>query len=152
MTEQRTRLTGWGAGEVETVWWKRGRDPIGRHTMVAVVFGVIMAALVGAVFDPLNLLTAEDIRRAEQAAYEIAFADAEPLGYVDGIPYGELQYLGAEIVAGDAAADSAYGDRFSDGWSAGWNEALTAMRQTALDVGLPENYTEFRVLDEFEPR
>ena len=73
MTERRRPLEGWGEGDRERVWWKRGYDPIGRHTMVAVILGVVMAALIGATLDPLNLRTTDDLKRAELAAYEAAY-------------------------------------------------------------------------------
>ena len=152
MSEQRHRLTGWGEGDTESVWWKRGRDPIGRHTMVAVIMGVVVAAIVGALFDPLNMQTADDIRRAEEAAHAEAYVAAEPLGYRDGVPYGEVEYLGAQIVGSDDGAESPYGASFSDGWREGWNDALDAMRASAMETGLPEGYTEYRVLDEMTRR
>ena len=148
MSERRTKLEFWGTDEVERVWWKRGRDPIGRHTMVAAVLGVLLAALIGAAFDPLNLRTADDLRRAELAAWELAYAAIEADGYADGVPYGEVEHLGAEIVASGAGGDSAYAQRFRVGWQAGWNDALDALRAAAEEQGLPAGYTEFRVLEQ----
>jgi len=98
MSERRTRPEGWGREDLERSWWRRGYDPIGRHTMVAVVLGVLFAALIGAALDPLNLRTADDLRRAEMRAYDQAYADIEADGYADGVPYGEVQQMGAEIV------------------------------------------------------
>ncbi len=147
MSERRTALQTWGTGERERSWWRRGYDPIGRHTMVAAVLGVALAALIGATLDPLNLRTADDLRRAEEAAFEVAFGEIEPEGYADGLPYGEVQQLGALIVGRGQGAETAYGQQFSDAWRAGWNEALAAMRAAAEAQELPSNYTEFRVLD-----
>ncbi len=152
MTERRRPLEGWGEGDRERVWWKRGYDPIGRHTMVAVVLGIVMAALIGATLDPLNLRTTDDLKRAELAAYEAAYAAIEADGYADGVPYGEVQYLGKEIVDDGAGDESGYGQRFGVGWKQGWNDALDAMEESAEAVGLPSNYTEFRVLDQVERR
>ena len=152
MTERRRPLEGWGEGDRERVWWKRGYDPIGRHTMVAVILGVVMAALIGATLDPLNLRTTDDLKRAELAAYEAAYAAIEAEGYADGVPYGEVQYLGREIVANGEGIGSDYGQEFGKGWIAGWNEALDAMLESAEAVGLPAGYTEFRVLDQVERR
>ena len=152
MTERRRPLEGWGEGDRERVWWKRGYDPIGRHTMVAVILGVVMAALIGATLDPLNLRTTDDLKRAELAAYEAAYAAIEAEGYADGVPYGEVQYLGREIVTNGEGIGSDYGQEFGKGWIAGWNEALDAMRESAEAVGLPAGYTEFRVLDQVERR
>ena len=152
MTDRRGSLEGWGQGERERVWWKRGYDPIGRHTMVAVVLGVAMAALIGATLDPMNLRTSDDLKRAELAAYEEAYAAVEAEGYADGLPYGEVQHLGEEIVNEAASADSAYAQQFATGWIQGWNDALDAMRVAAEALGLPASYTEFRVLEEMTRR
>ena len=152
MTERRRPLEGWGEGDRERVWWKRGYDPIGRHTMVAVILGVAMAALIGAMLDPLNLRTTDDLKRAELAAYEAAYAAIEVEGYADGVPYGEVQYLGKEIVDDGAGSDTAYGQQFGVGWKQGWNDALDEMEEAAEALGLPSNYTEFRVLDQVERR
>ncbi len=149
---QRQRLEGWGTEDRERSWWRRGRDPIGRHTMVAAVLGVLFAALVGATLDPLNLRTSDDLRRAELAAYEAAYAAVESEGYADGLPYGEVQHLGERIVTAGEGDDAAYAQRFRAGWTQGWNDALEAMRQAALEQGLPDGYTEYRVLDSLPPR
>ena len=152
MSEQRTTLSGWGEGEIEHVWWKRGRDPIGRHTMVAAIAGVLLAALVGAIFDPLNMQTQDDIRRAERAAHAEAYDETEPLGYTDGVPYGEVEHLGQRIVDEGQGAETSYGASFSEGWREGWNDAIVAMESVATEVGLEEGYTEFRVLDQLPRR
>ena len=152
MTDRRGSLEGWGQGERERVWWKRGYDPIGRHTMVAVVLGVAMAALIGATLDPMNLRTSDDLKRAELAAYEAAYVAVEAEGYADGVPYGEVQRMGQEIVEQGAGAGSAYAQQFAAGWNQGWNDALVAMRAAAEELGLPANYTEFRVLEEMTRR
>ncbi len=147
MSEQRRRLEGWGSEDRERSWWRRGYDPIGRHTMVATVLGVLVAALIGATLDPFNLRTADDLERAEMRAYELAYAEVEADGYADGLPYGEVQHLGERIVVDGAGANSIYGEQFRIGWSQGWNDALDRLRQIAEAEGLPESYTEFRVLD-----
>ena len=152
MSERPKRLEGWGSEDRERSWWKRGYDPIGRHTMVAAVLGVLMAALIGATLDPLNLRTSDDLKRAEQAAYDEAYASVEARGYADGLPYGEVQHLGTRIVDEGAGAASPYAEQFRTGWTQGWNEALAALRSTAEDEGLPSDYTEFRVLDQLAPR
>ena len=148
----RKRLEGWGSAEREAVWWKRGRDPIGRHTLAAAVFGVLVAALVGAAFDPLNLTTKDDLRRAEEAAYEIAYQDVADAGYADGLRHGEVERLGREIVQSGVGAEGPYASHFRDGWREGWNDALEALRAEAERLELPSGYTEFRVLDELPPR
>ena len=152
MSERRTRLEGWGREDRERSWWRRGYDPIGRHTMVATVLGVLLAALIGATLDPFNLRTSDDLKRAEQAAYDTAYAAVEPEGYADGLPYGEVQHLGLRIVEEGAGAESPVGEQFRLGWRQGWNDAIDAMRESAIEVGLAEGYTEFRVLDRFTPR
>ena len=152
MSERRGSLEGWGEGERERVWWKRGYDPIGRHTMVAVVLGVAMAALIGATLDPMNLRTSDDLKRAELAAYEAAYAAVEAEGYADGVPYGEVQRMGEEIVEQGSGSGSAYAQQFAAGWSQGWNDALEAMGEAAEEIGLPSTFTEFRVLEEVERR
>ncbi len=149
---QRQRLEGWGTEDRERSWWRRGRDPIGRHTMVAAVLGVLFAALVGATLDPFNLRTSDDLRRAELAAYEVAYDAVESEGYADGLPYGEVQHMGERIVTAGEGDDAPYAQRFRAGWTQGWNDALEAMRQAALAQELPDGYTEYRVLDSLSPR
>ncbi len=151
MSGQR-RLEGWGSSDREQPWWRRGYDPIGRHTMVAAVLGVLMAALIGATLDPFNLRTADDLRRAETAAYEVAYAAVEAEGNADGLPFGEVQHLGERIVIDGEGAETLYGQQFSSGWKRGWNDALDALRNSAEAEGLPANYTEFRVLDQMNRR
>ena len=148
MSERRTGLEGWGAGESERSWWRRGYDPIGRHTTAAAVLGVLLAALVGAAFDPLNLRTSDDLDRAERAAYEEARIEVEADGYQAGLPYGEVQHFGQQFTEELAGQDNPYANRFRDGWVAGWNDALEAMFDAATDAGLPQDYTEFRVLED----
>ena len=120
--------------------------------MVATVLGVLLAALIGATLDPFNLRTSDDMRRAEEAAYAEAFAAVETQGYRAGLPYGEVEQLGARIVGDGEGAATPYGDQFSAGWIQGWNDALDAMREAAVEAGLPENYTEFRVLEAMSRR
>ncbi len=152
MSERRTSLKTWGTEEQERSWWRRGHDPIGRHTMVATVLGVLMAAIIGATLDPFNLQTSDDQRRAEQAAYDQAFAAVETQGYADGLPFGEVERLGERIVTRGEGEDSAYAERFRAGWTQGWNDALDAMRAVAEAEGLPDNFTEYRVLESMSPR
>ena len=102
--------------------------------------------------NPFNLRTADDLERAELRAYELAYAEVEADGYADGLPYGEVQHLGERIVVDGEGADTSYGQQFSIGWTQGWNDALDRMRQVAEAEGLPESYTEFRVLSEMVRR
>ncbi len=120
--------------------------------MVATVLGVLIAALIGATLDPFNLRTADDLRRAELAAYELAYAAVEAEGYADGLPYGEVQHLGERIVVDEAGADSPYAEQFRIAWNQGWNDALDALHEAAIDEGLPADYTEFRVLEQMVRR
>ena len=147
MTQRRRPLEGWGSGDRQRSWWRRGYDPIGRHTMVATVMGVLIAALIGATLDPFNLRTADDLERAELRAYELAYAEVEADGYADGRPYGEVQHLGERIVDDGQGADTIYGEQFRIGWIQGWNDALEAMREAAIAEELPADYTELRVLE-----
>ncbi|MDE2966932.1 MAG: hypothetical protein OXS30_05540 [Chloroflexota bacterium] len=149
---ERRRLEGWGTDDRERSWWRRGRDPIGRHTMVASVLGVLLAALIGATLDPFNLRTADDLRRAEQAAYELSYIEVETDGYMDGLPYGEVQHLGERIVIRGEGENAPYAEQFRAGWTQGWNDALDAMRDAASAAELPEDYTEFRVLESMPRR
>jgi len=120
--------------------------------MVATVLGVLLAALIGATLDPFNLRTSDDLRRAEEAAYAEAYVAVENQGHADGLPYGEVERLGERIVLAGEGVDTPYGEQFQIGWREGWNDALEAMRRAAIDVGLPEDYTEFRVLEAMSRR
>lgn len=139
-------IRGWGRGSADTGGWRRSRDPIGRHTMIAAILGVIAAALIGATADPFNFQTADDRRRAEQAAYDTAFNEARPLGETDGVPHGRTEWIGSRLQA-DPAATGPWADAFRQGWAQGWNDALDAMHKAATQAGLPPGYTEFDVLD-----
>ena len=120
--------------------------------MVAVVLGVLLAAVIGATLDPFNMQTDDDLLRAERAAYDIAYAEVQAAGHADGLPYGEVEHLAERIVQDGEGADTPYGVQFSDGWITGWNDALEALRVAAEAEGLPDNYTEFRILDEMVGR
>lgn len=139
-------IRGWGLGAAGAGGWRSSRDPIGRHTVIAAILGVIAAALIGATADPFDFQTADDQRRAEEAAYDIAFADARPLGEADGAPHGRTEWIGNRLQA-DAVITGPWPDAFRQGWSEGWNDALDAMREAATQAGLPPGYTEFDVLD-----
>ena len=143
-------IRGWGRGSGGG-GWRGSRDPIGLHTAVAAVLGIVVAALIGAVFDPFNFQTADDRARAERAAYEVAFAEARPGGELAGVPYGRTEWIG-ERLAADAGTTGAWADAFRQGWAEGWNDALDAMHREAVDAGLPPGYTEFDVLAEISRR
>ena len=148
MTERRRALRDWspttGRGDGD---WRRNRDPIGRHTMIAAVLGVIAAALIGLAADPFNFRTSDDLRRAEELEYRIAYAAIADEAYADGQPYGRLERLGLEIVNRGEGIDTLYGAAYAEGWTEGWNESAAAMREAAEAAGLPAGYTEFEVLD-----
>ena len=144
-------IRGWGGGGRSGRGWRRSRDPIGRHTAIAAVLGVVIAALIGATLDPFNMQTSDDQRRAEEAAYAEAFAQARPAGETAGVPHGRTEWIGNRLNA-DAAATGPWADAFRQGWTAGWNDALDALHRTAEQAGLPPDYTEFDALAEFPRR
>ena len=144
-------IRGWGRGAADSGGWRRSRDPIGRHTVIAALLGIVAAAVIGATIDPFNFQTADDQRRAERVAYEIAFAEARPLGESAGVPYGRVEWIGERLQADDAAT-GAWADAFRRGWDEGWNDALDAMHAAATEAGLPPGYTEFDVLAEIPRR
>ena len=144
-------IRGWGGGSRGGRGWRRSSDPIGLHTAVAAVLGVVIAALIGATLDPFNMQTSDDQRRAEQAAYDEAFAEARPAGEAAGVPHGRTEWIGNRIDA-DAALTGEWADAFRQGWNEGWNDALAALRSAAEQAGLPPDYTEFDVLAEFSRR
>ena len=146
---ERTQLSGWDREEDARAWWQRGRDPIGRHTLLAAVLGVLAAALIGALLDPLSLSTADDLAAAEQRSWQAAYDRVYDAAFNDGIPEGRADWIAAQLT-GDAA-DSVWADAFRTGWSEGWTEAIAAMRAAAADAGLPAGHTEFRVLDALPP-
>ena len=146
---ERTQLSGWDREEDARAWWQRGRDPIGRHTLLAAVLGVLAAALIGALLDPLSLSTADDLAAAEQRSWQAAYDRVYDAAFNDGIPEGRADWIAAQLV-GDAA-DSVWAESFRTGWSEGWTEAIAAMRAAAADAGLPAGHTEFRVLDALPP-
>ena len=144
---ERTRLSGWEPGDTAAAWWQRGRDPIGRHTLTAAVLGVLVAALIGALLDPLSLDTADDLAAAEERTWQAAYDRVYDGAFEDGRPEGRTDWIAEQLTAGGEGADSAWADAFRAGWSEGWQEAITAMRAAAEAAGLPDGYTEFRVLE-----
>lgn len=146
---ERTQLSGWDREEDARVWWQRGRDPIGRHTLLAAVLGVLAAALIGALLDPLSLSTADDLAAAEQRSWQTAYDRVYDAAFNDGIPEGRADWIADQLII--EAANSVWAESFLAGWGEGWTEAISAMRAAAEDAGLPAGHTEFRVLDALPP-
>lgn len=146
---ERTQLSGWDREEDARPWWQRGRDPIGRHTLIAAVLGVLAAALIGALLDPLSLSTADDLAAAEQRSWQTAYDRVYDDAFNDGIPEGRADWIATQLV--DDTSDSPWAESFRAGWSEGWTDAIAALRAAAQDAGLPPGHTEYRVLDALPP-
>lgn len=144
-------IRGWGGGRRGGGGWRRSGDPIGLHTAIAAVLGVVVAALIGATLDPFNMQTSDDQQRAQEEAYGDAFAEALPVGEAAGIPHGRTEWIGNRLEA-NTALTGPWADAFRQGWTEGWNDALEALHRAAEQAGLPPDYTEFDVLAEFSRR
>lgn len=149
---ERTRLSGWERDDAPGAWWRRGRDPIGRHTLIAAVLGVLAAALIGAFLDPFSLNTADDRANAEERSWQAAYDRVYDDAFAGGVPEGRADWIADQLVDRAAAANSEWADAFRAGWRDGWQSAIAAMRAAAEQAGLPSTYTEFRVLDRLPPR
>ncbi|MYD15815.1 MAG: hypothetical protein F4W99_01540 [Chloroflexi bacterium] len=109
-------------------WWQRGADFTGMHSILAFVAAIALVAVVGVVFDPLNVTTEFDLPDVELAAfgagYEVAYEEGQRRGVEQG-RQRHLVLLGLEHEDGDAA----WVRGVRSGWTDGWNEALDAMLQ-----------------------
>ncbi len=157
MSEQRGRpLRGWGEVEADRVGWRRNRDWIGRHTIIAVILGGAFAALIGILattcIAPLSTSPqgriAEIEREARGAAFEAAWEGALTAAVFDA----RIVAL-ADLVVNDAqVGDAPWAVGFRNGWADGWNDALEAMRDASLDSGARDGSPEVKMLDDIPRR
>ena len=131
--DDQRRLAGWGATATEQRWLRRSYDPIGWPSLAGLLVGILLTAVVGAVFDPINIQTRSDVSRAvergvEQGEEEVRQAGFDA-GYADGLAIG----IGESV---EPAPPGAFADAYREGLSDGWNAAIDAGRQAIFDKGL----------------
>lgn len=157
MSEQRPRvLQGWGEVDPARSGWRRNRDWIGQHTILAALAGGGIAALIGyAVISFVPSLSATpqgDIAEVQQAAMEEAIAEAMPAAYAAAFEQVRIEELIELVVHQRQGGESDWAVGFREGWAAGWNKAVDAMRQISLEMDLPPTAPEFQILDRVEMR
>jgi len=109
-------------------WWQRGADFTGINSILAFVVAVALVAVVGVVFDPLNVTTEFDLPEVELAAFDATYDVAYQEGRQRGFEIGRQRHLvRLGLEHGDGDADWVRGLRA--GWADGWNDALDAMLQ-----------------------
>ena len=157
MSAQRPRpLRGWGEVDADRVGWRRNRDWIGRHTIIAVILGGAFAALIGILatnfIAPLSTSPQGRIAEIEREARGAAFAEAWEGALAAAVIDARIVAL-ADLLAEDAqGADAPWATGFRDGWAHGWNEALDAMRDASLDSGARPGSPEVKMLDDVPRR
>ena len=157
MSQQRPRpLRGWGEVDADRVGWRRNRDWIGRHTIIAVILGGAFAALIGILatnfIAPLSTSPQGRIAEIEREARGAAFAEAWEGALAAAVIDARIVAL-ADLLAEDAqGADAPWAIGFRDGWADGWNGALEAMRDASLDSGARPGSPEVKMLDDVPRR
>lgn len=147
---RRTRLTSWGEDRPPVNGdWRRNRDWVERHTIAAVAMGVAAVVAVGLLtgafgeaFGPER--TPEDLTADELRA---AHPDHWQRGYDDGFQRGQSDAIAVRLYEFGPDLRTPWSDGFRDGDADGWNDALSKMRELAVDARLPLDAVEFRVLD-----
>ena len=152
MSERRRRaLEGWGEADPHRGTWRRNRDWVGRHTILAVLLGGAVAALVGVALlefvDPLSATPQGNAAAIEQEAMQAAYAAVWDTALAEAIAEARTTALADLVVSGEQGGETEWALGFREGWASGWNEALQAMRQASLDADLPERAPEFYILD-----
>ena len=122
------------------------------HSIVAFIFAIALVAVVGVVFDPLDVTTEFDLPEVELEAFDDAYQLAYEEGKQRGIAEGRqrtLVALGLEY----AEQDAPWIRGVREGWMAGWNDALDSLEQaTRTDAPEDERKRELELLAEIERR
>ena len=144
---------GFGAGIPDPGGWRRHLDPIAWHTILGVVAGFTISAVVGVTLNPYGLRGQDDVERAFLDGYATGYAEVADQAFAIGEEDGYVRRLQWHLVTGpDPVPDSPFGNGFRQGRTDGWNDALVAMREAAEEVGLEEGAVEFAVLSELNVR
>lgn len=152
MSERRARaLEGWGQSDPHRGTWRRNRDWVGRHTIVAVILGGALAALIGYALitfvDELSATPQGDIEAIENEAMQRSYAAAWEDALAVAMAEARTETIAELIAVDDRGGDAEWAVGFRDGWAAGWNDALDAMRQASEQAGLRANAPEFYILE-----
>ncbi len=143
------QLQGWGEKTTGRRWLRRSYDPIGWPALAGLLTGILLTAVVGALFDPINIQTRADINRALERGITEGTADVRQAGldagYADGLAIG----IGESV---EAAPPGEFSDAYREGVADGWNAAIAAARAPVFDKGLDATSREIRVLDAMERR
>ncbi len=118
-------------------WWQRGADFTGMHSILAFAVAIALVAVVGVVFDPLNVTTEFDLPEVELAAFDEEYDVAYEEGKQRGIEEGRsrtLVLLGLE----HADRDAPWVRGLREGWMTGWNSALDELAD-ATRASAPED-------------
>ena len=122
------------------VWWKRNRDPIGLHSVLAFTLAVVLVAVVGVTLDPLGVTTVYDLPEEERKAFDVAYVSARETGLATGMEQGRNQAL-VELALAETANGSPWVEGVRAGWSDGWNQALSALTD-ASEASAPDEELE----------
>jgi hypothetical protein len=138
------RLAGWGATGTDQHWLRRAYDPIGWPSLAGLLAGMLLAALIIAVFDPIDIQTRSDVSRAVERGVEQGEAEVRQSGFDAGFADGLAIGIGERV---EPAPPGAFADAYREGLVEGWNGAIEAARQAVFDKGLDSSSTEIGVLD-----
>ena len=150
---RRESTRGFGAGIPDPGGWRRHLDPIAWHTILGLVAGFTISAIVGVTLNPYGLRGEDDIEQAFLDGYASGYAEVSDQAFAIGDEEGYLRRLQWRLVTGPAPmTDNPFSEGFKQGRVDGWNDALEAMREAAEQVGLDEEAVEFVVLSEMNVR
>lgn len=150
---RRESTRGFGAGIPDPGGWRRHLDPIAWHTISGLIAGFTISAIVGVTLNPFGLRGEDDIEQAFRHGYANGYAEVADRAFEIGEEDGYVRRLQWHMMTGpDLVADNPFGEGFRQGRTDGWNDALKAMRDAAVEVGLEESAVEFAVLSEMNIR
>lgn len=149
MSRRPARLTGWSPASPATLGWRRTRDWVGWHTALAALIGVALPLTIGILTGAFEVGQGLPYLAGDRVALEERYRQlwTSILEQERELAYSERLH---ELVADgtDTAAPWAVG--FSTGWVNGQHDAITAMRQSAIEQGLREHRGEWQVLERLQ--
>ncbi len=119
------------------VWWQRGADFTGPHSVIAFIVAVALVGVIGVAFDPLSITTEFDLPEVQQAAYDEVYDVAYEQGRQRGIEQGHRERL-VQLGLEHADRDAPWVRGVHEGWNAGWNSALDELAK-ATRASAPED-------------
>ena len=148
----RRSTRGFGAGIPDPGGWRRHLDPLAWHTIIGFVAGLTVSAIIGVALNPYGLRSEDDLVQAYEEGFAAGSAAIADQARSDGEHIGYLKRLRRAFLTTSDPPKGAFAESYRRGDFDGRIDALKAMRQVAVEVGLGDDAVEFEVLDEMEGR